>query len=152
MKDTSKDESKVCGINLVDGINDNFNGEEEDTSLPIDANDIVITITYKNEKLVPVCQKQYSLGEYTSLIKNDIMRIITDVEDTIYEITGLKKSEWTNGTLLKFEKIKHKLLDKAGEVGRIPSNMSFYPEVPVYMDSLSAAVKEILDAIGAKQT
>jgi hypothetical protein len=114
----------------------------------VDSKNIIVTVTYRNESLVPVCQREYPLDEYTSIIKNDIMRIITDVEDTIYDITGQKKSEWPSGVLLKFEKIKHKLLDKAGEIGRLTGNMTYNVETPVYVDDLSEDVRSILGAIG----
>lgn len=113
----------------------------------ITAKDIIVSVTYRNERLVPVCQKEYTLDEYTSLIRSDLMRIITDVEDALYDVTGKKKSEWPDSVLSKFDKIKHKLLDKAGEIGRLPNNMRVDPEVPVFVSDLPANVQEILDSI-----
>lgn len=122
----------------------------ENVDREITARDIMVSVTYRNEKLVPVCQKEYVLDEYTVLIRNDLMRIITDVEDAIYDITGKKKSDWPSDVMQKFEKIKHKLLDKAGEIGRLPANMRIEREQPVYVEDLPDNVKEILDAIKPK--
>ena len=80
-----------------------------------------VHIVYRNEKLMPVSDYMYSLDEYTQMIRNDMMRMITDVEDLVYEATGgLPKEKWADETWARFAKIKHKLLDKAGEVGRLP--------------------------------
>lgn len=116
----------------------------------ITARDIMVSVTYRNEKLVPVCQKEYVFDEYTTLIRNDLMRIITDVEDAIYDITGKKKGEWPDNVVQKFDKIKHKLLDKAGEIGRLPMNIRVERETPIYIDDLADDVKEILSAIRPK--
>lgn len=127
--------------------NFNYSGQGADVRKRVPVSGLVVTVVYRNEKLAPVCEKEYELSEYTTLIKNDIMRIITDVEDALYEATGKKKSEWPPSIMVRFDKIKHKLLDKAGEVSRIPENISIDVETPVYVDSVPEAVKEMLDAI-----
>lgn len=83
-----------------------------------------VRVTYKNEDMKPVCEKEYELDKYTQMIRNDLMRIITDVEDVLYcALNGQSKDEWTSEINAKFRKIKHKILDKAGEVGRLPQNI-----------------------------
>ena len=83
-----------------------------------------VKIVYRNEKLEPVYEKRYGLDEYTEMLKFDLLRLITDVEDIIYECNdGRAKDEWTDSVWLKFCKVKHKILDKAGEISRLPENI-----------------------------
>ena len=114
---------------------------------PVSKNDIFVKVTYRNEDLVPVCIKEYALGEYTDLLKNNLMRIITDVEDVLYEATGRQKDGWSPAIAAKFGKIKHKLLDNAGEISRLPINIDFKVDVPVMMDELPGDVREIFEAL-----
>lgn len=47
-----------------------------------------------------------------------------DVEDLVYAINGnMPKELWNQETLGLFNRIRHKLLDKAGEIERLPKNM-----------------------------
>jgi hypothetical protein len=67
---------------------------------------------------------EYPLKDYTDMLSLDLKRIITDIEDLVYMATGSKsKADWPESELLAFEKIKHKILDKAGEIGRLPENI-----------------------------
>ena len=43
------------------------------------------------------------------------------------------KEDWSDEELAAFEKIKHKLLDKAGEIGRLPENIFDANEEPASM-------------------
>lgn len=81
-------------------------------------------IVYKNKELKPISKCEYSLEDYSDMLSMDLKRIITDVEDLIYTMNGNKpKDEWDENALCAFGKIKHKLLDKAGEVARLPENI-----------------------------
>ena len=83
-----------------------------------------VRVVYCNAKLQPVCEKHYELKTYLELMKNDLLRLITDVEDTIYSVNGCEaKEDWPDNVWLGFSKIKHKLLDKAGDVGRLADNI-----------------------------
>lgn len=83
-----------------------------------------VKIVYRNKKLEPVYETTYSLRDYAEMIRTDILRLITDVEDVMYIANGNKpKEEWTDDSWIAFCKIKHKLLDKAGEIGRMPDNI-----------------------------
>lgn len=87
-------------------------------------NDIGVKVTYRNEKLDPVYEKIYSLKEYTDMLRADLLRLITDVEDMIYRANDNKpREEWTDETWAAFCRFKHKLLDKAGDIGRLPENI-----------------------------
>jgi hypothetical protein len=52
------------------------------------------------------------------------LKVISDVEDLVYTLTGGKqKAEWPDDAALIFNKVKHKLLDKCGEISRLPENL-----------------------------
>lgn len=58
------------------------------------------------------------------MLSMDLKRIITDVEDMAYTINGNKsKEEWDDDAIMAFSKIKHKILDKAGEISRLPESI-----------------------------
>lgn len=87
--------------------------------------DFVVPVVYRNERQEPIYSKVYSLEEYTAMIRADLLRLISDVEDMAYEANDNKsKSEWSDSTWAAFCRIKHKQLDKAGEIGRQCSSMS----------------------------
>ena len=83
-----------------------------------------IRVTYRNKNMEPTYSKVYSINEYTDMLRADLLRLVTDVEELCYAANNNKpKEEWTDETFAGFSKIKHKLLDKAGDVGRIPENL-----------------------------
>lgn len=83
-----------------------------------------VRIVYRNAKMEPVCTKCYDLREYTDMLRNDLLRIITDVEDMAYQSNdGKEKDEWPDAAWMTFCKIKHKILDKAGDIGRLPETI-----------------------------
>lgn len=83
-----------------------------------------VHITYRNERLEPVADYLYSLDEYTQMLRNDQVRMISDMEDMVYEATGGKsKEDWDDDVWAKFERVKHKILDKANEIARLPSTL-----------------------------
>lgn len=83
-----------------------------------------VKVEYRNAKMDVVSEKTYPLAIYTGMIEADLLRLITDIEDLCYEVNGNRvKDEWSDETWAAFCKIKHKLLDKAGEIGRLPDNL-----------------------------
>lgn len=83
-----------------------------------------VKITYRNARLEPVDTQMYSLSDYTEMMRNDLLKIITDVEDAFYSASGNRhKDEWPDDVWASFMKVKHKLLDKAGDIGRLPQNI-----------------------------
>ena len=84
-----------------------------------------VQVVYRNKDMEPVYSKTYSLKEYTDMLRTDLLRLVTDVEDLCYAANGNKdKEEWSDATFAAFNKIKHKLLDKAGDIGRLPDNIT----------------------------
>lgn len=89
-------------------------------------NNLTVKVTYRNARMEPVDTRLYSLEDYTAMLKNDIQKVITDIEDAFYIASGNKhKDEWPDEVWGSFIRIKHKLLDKAGDIGRIPDNIVY---------------------------
>lgn len=86
--------------------------------------DLSVHITYRNEMLEPVADEIYPFDEYTNMLAHDLLRMISDVEDLVYEATdGDSKVNWRPAVWVRFNKIKHKLCDKAGELSRLTDNL-----------------------------
>lgn len=85
---------------------------------------LCVQVVYRNKDMDPVYTKTYSLKEYTDMLRADLLRLVTDVEDLCYAANGNReKTEWSDETFEGFNKIKHKLLDKAGDIARLPENI-----------------------------
>ena len=75
------------------------------------------------------------------MIRADLLRQITDVEDMVYQANGNKpKEEWSDESWSTFCRIKHKLLDKAGDIGRLPENIFEYEEKDKSLSEFVASV------------
>lgn len=83
-----------------------------------------VRVVYRNQRLEPIYTKEYTLEEYTDMLQNDLRWLVTDLENLCYDASGNKpKSEWGDRLWVAFNMIKHKLLDKAGDIGRLPGNL-----------------------------
>lgn len=86
--------------------------------------DMKVRIIYRDRELNPTAEKIYPLQDYADMLKMDVLRIVTDVEDLVYLANGNRpKDEWSDDTWTAFQKIRHKLLDKAGSIGRLPQDI-----------------------------
>lgn len=75
----------------------------------INIDDLGVQVTYRDERLRPRYTKVYPLTQYTEMLRADLTRLVTDVEDLCYTVNGNKsKEEWTEETFSAFTKIKHK--------------------------------------------
>ena len=83
-----------------------------------------VKVVYRNNQMEAVYEKEYTLRDYCDMLREDLLRLITDVEDLAYRANdGKCKEEWSDSTWEIFGKIKHKILDKAGDIGRLPQNL-----------------------------
>lgn len=83
-----------------------------------------VKVVYRDRNLNPTSEKTYLLRDYTDMLKMDMLHLVEDVEDLVLIANGNKpKDEWNDDTWTAFQRIRHKLLDKAGAVGRLPDNM-----------------------------
>lgn len=86
--------------------------------------DYTVNITYKNRSLESVSQKSYPISDYCQEQKLNLMHVITDVENAFYAMQGDKsKDEWSPEAVELFQRIRHKLLDAANSIVRLPQNL-----------------------------
>lgn len=85
-----------------------------------------VTIEYKNKDLETVVEKEYNFIDYTEMLNLELKRILMDIEDAFYYFSGNKqKEDWTPELTERFQKIRHKLLDQANAIRRLPQNLSY---------------------------
>lgn len=95
-----------------------------------------VKIEYKNENLETVIEKEYDFIEYTEMLRQELMKDIVDIEDAFYLFSGNKqKDEWDEEIMKRFKRIRHKLLDQANAIRRLPQNLSFHGHHPTEMSS-----------------
>lgn len=94
--------------------------------------EICVRVTYRDKDLQPTYTKTYTLNEYAENMRSDLQGLVGDVETLGYIANKNKpKEEWSDDSFAIFSRIKHKLLDKAGEIGRIPSNIVLRNSAPM---------------------
>lgn len=97
-----------------------------------DIKEILVKVTYRDKDLHPTYTRTYSLPEYAEAIRSDLQSLVGDAETLGYIANNNKpKEEWSDESFSVFTRIKHKLLDKAGEIGRLPINMTVRTSEPL---------------------
>ena len=87
--------------------------------------DFTVKIEYKNKDLETVVEKEYEFSQYTELLNLELMRVIAETEDAFYHLTGKEKDSWDSETKSRFQHIRHKLLDQANAIRRLPQTLSY---------------------------
>lgn len=88
--------------------------------------DFRVKIEYKNKNLETVVEKEYDFISYTEMLHLELMRIIMEIEDAFYVFSGNKqKEDWPPELTERFKKIRHKMLDQANAIKRLPQNLSY---------------------------
>lgn len=83
-----------------------------------------VTVVYRDKNLDPTYERSYFLKDYTDMIRMNLIRVISDIEDLIYIMNDNKsKQDWSDDVWVKFQHIKHKILDNAGSIGRLPDDI-----------------------------
>ena len=106
--------------------------------------DFKVNIEYKNKNLQTVNERIYGFQEYVNELQLNIKRVITDVEDAFYRMQGKQKDEWDDEMKALFDKIRHKLLDQANAVQRLPSTLNFR-DIPCNSKNFSEVIAEMLN-------
>lgn len=84
--------------------------------------EILVEVTYRNDALEIVKKENYPLETYSKKLVTDLLKVLVDVEDILYEEDGKLKKDWKYGTRTKFEKVRHRILDVAGSLDRLNEN------------------------------
>ena len=87
--------------------------------------DWTVKIEYKNKNLETVVEKEYDFISYTEMLDLELKRLIMEIEDAFYVFSGKQKEEWTEDMKERFQKIRHKMLDQANAIRRLPQNLSY---------------------------
>jgi hypothetical protein len=88
-------------------------------------NDYTVDVIYKNRSLESVSKRTYPLIDYCQEQKLNLMHIITDVENAFYDLQDNKsKDEWNPDAIETFQRIRHRLLDVANGIERLPKNLN----------------------------
>ena len=99
--------------------------------------DFKVKIEYKNKNLETVVEKEYDFISYTEMLHLELMRLIMEIEDAFYSASGNKqKSEWPQELQDRFKKIRHKMLDQANAIKRLPETLT-YKGIKANMISIS---------------
>jgi hypothetical protein len=107
--------------------------------------DFTVKIEYKNRDLETVIEKEYEFSQYTELLNLELMRIIAETEDAFYFLTGEKKENWDEETRSRFQHVRHKLLDQANAIKRLPQTL-FYRGVSANSISFSKVIAADLNS------
>ena len=87
-------------------------------------NDLQVKIEYRNKNLETVVEKEYDFAQYTEMLNLELMRLLMEIEDGFYYCCDYKqKEEWPPAILERFKKIRHKMLDNANAIKRLPDNL-----------------------------
>ncbi len=88
--------------------------------------DFIVKIEYKNKNLETVVEKEYDFISYTEMLNLELMRLIMEIEDAFYVFSGNKqKEDWDPEMKERFKKIRHKMLDQANAIKRLPQTLSY---------------------------
>lgn len=107
--------------------------------------DFKVNIEYKNKQMQTVNEREYEFSQYTEMLQLELMRVIMDVEDAFYQLQGnVQKDNWSPLASELFQKIRHKLLDQANAIKRLPSTLN-YKGVPCDAKNLSEVIADMLN-------
>lgn len=110
-------------------------------------NDFSVRIAYHNRSMENVGEETYDFKQYSEMLKRHLMKVIVDVEDIIYYLEGGKpKEEWNVGTVERFQRIRHKLLDQANAIERLPQNL-YYKGINCMSVNLSEIIAREINAL-----
>lgn len=85
----------------------------------------IVKIEYKNEKLETVVEKEYEFLDYTEMLDRELRKLLNEVEDSFFYFQEYKpKQSWDDEAKKRFESIRHKMLDQANAIRRLPQNLT----------------------------
>lgn len=110
-------------------------------------NDFTVKVVHRDRDSLQVTEWTYDFKQYTEMMKRELMRVIMEVEDVVYHLQGSNsKDDWDSETMERFQRIRHKLLDQANAIERLPQNL-FYKNVRCSNVSFSELLAKMIDAI-----
>lgn len=106
--------------------------------------DFTVTIKYKNERLEPVGERSFTFEQYCDYLSAELKHLILDIEDMFYNAEdGKEKEKWGGYNTFLFNKFRHKLLDCANAIERVPSQLKYKGEL-LFPQNISEALMTLL--------
>ena len=94
--------------------------------------DWTVTIEYKNKEMETVVEKEYDFLQYTEMLDLGLKGILVDVENAFYALqNNLQKEDWSEDAQNRYKAIRHKLLDKANAIRRLPQSLNYKGTSPL---------------------
>ena len=107
-------------------------------------NDFTVTVNYYNRDDQKFVTQTYGFEQYTELLKLELMRIITNVEDAFYRFNDERpQEEWDEKSVKEFAHIRRKILDQANAIARMPQTVHC-KGLPIGSRSLSDIIANAL--------
>ncbi len=95
-------------------------------------NDWTVRVEYKNNNMETIVEKEYDFLQYVEMLDLGLKGILVDVENAFYALQDNKqKDDWSEDATNRFKAIRHKLLDKANAVRRLPRTLSYKGTSPL---------------------
>ena len=95
-------------------------------------NDWTVKIEYKNKDMETVVEKEYDFLQYTEMLDLGLKGILVEVENAFYALQDNKqKEDWSDDAEERFRSIRHKLLDKANAIRRLPQSLQYKGRSPL---------------------
>lgn len=86
--------------------------------------DFIVRIEHKTKDGEVYLEQEYSFRDYTELVARELMGVLADIEAAFYVFEdGKPRDEWSKANLNRFNGIRHKMLDYANNVRRLPSEL-----------------------------
>ena len=61
--------------------------------------------------------------DWADIARLGLFKLLGDIEDMCVLMTGQEKENWTDGERRIFDRIRKKLLNRAGAIGRLPETL-----------------------------
>lgn len=106
--------------------------------------DFKVKIEYKNQDMETVVEKEFDFLDYTMLINLDLKKILGNIESAFSYFNDCKpKEEWSPESKKMFMEIRHKILDQANAIRRLPETLS-YRNIPANTMNFGEYLAKIL--------
>lgn len=106
--------------------------------------DWTVCVEYKNKDLETVIEKEYDFIQYTEMLDLGLKGILVDVENAFYMLQdNAQKDDWSEEAKERYKAIRHKLLDKANAIRRLPKSLHYKGQSPTavnFSDVLAAYI------------
>ncbi len=88
--------------------------------------DWTVKVDYKNNEMETVIEKEYDFLQYTEMLDLGLKGVLVDVENAFYALQENKrKDDWSDEAKERFKTIRHKILDKANAIKRLPQTLNY---------------------------